>query len=605
MNIETPYIRNMAIIAHVDHGKTTLVDKLLHQSGTLDQRKEYQERVMDSNPLEMERGITILAKNTGIIYKNYAINLVDTPGHADFGGEVERVLTMVDCVLLLVDAVDGPMPQTRFVTQKAFQCGLNPIVVINKVDRPGADPNRVMDQIFELFDTLGATDTQLDFPIIYTSALQGWAVLDLDDPKENMEPLLDFIVQHVKPPQVDPRASFKMQITTLDYSSYVGTLGIGRVQQGNVRRNQSVVLTHPDGRYFPMKVSMLYRSVGLERIEIEEAIAGDIITIAGSENIEVSMSVCSTEDTTPLPALKIDEPTVSMCLQVNDSPFVGKEGKLLTSRQIRERLAHESKINVALQVEDGETPDKFILKGRGELHLSVLLETMRREGFEMAVGRPQVILKKEDGEVFEPFEYLTVDVPMTLQGVVLEALGQRKGIVKEMDTFQDRCKMTFEIPSRGLIGFHFQFLMLTSGQGLMSHIFLEYRPFIKNFKNTGRDRGALISMANGDATGYSLFNIQERGQLIIGPQVSVYEGMIVGIHSRQNDLVVNVTKGKQLTNMRASGTDENIILTPPLKITLETALEMINDDELVEITPQSIRLRKRHLKEVDRKRSGK
>lgn len=605
MEIKTSHIRNIAIIAHVDHGKTTLVDKLLHQSGTLDQRKEYQERVMDSNPLEMERGITILAKNTGIIYKDYAINLVDTPGHADFGGEVERVLTMVDSVLLLVDAVDGPMPQTRFVTQKAFQCGLNPIVVINKVDRPGADPNRVMDQIFELFDTLGANDTQLDFPIVYTSALQGWAVLDLDDPKTSMEPLLDFIVQHVQPPKADPIASFKMQITTLDYSSYVGTLGIGRIQQGKVRRNQSVVLTHPDGRNHPMKISRLYRSVGLERIEIEEAIAGDIITIAGSENIEVSMTACSLEDTTPLPALQIDEPTVSMSLQVNDSPFVGKEGKLLTSRQIRDRLAHEAKINVALQVEDGDTADKFILKGRGELHLSVLLETMRREGFEMAAGRPQVILKKIDGEVFEPFEYLTVDVPMTLQGVVLEALGQRKGIVKEMDTFQDRCKMTFEIPSRGLIGFHFQFLMLTSGQGIMSHIFLEYRPYIKTFKNTGRDRGALISMAQGDATAYSLFNLQERGQMIIGPQVSVYEGMIVGIHSRQNDLVVNVTKGKQLTNMRASGSDENIILTPPLKITLETALEMINDDELVEITPQSIRLRKRHLKEVDRKRESK
>lgn len=605
MNIKTDFIRNMAIIAHVDHGKTTLVDKLLHQSGTLDQRKEYQERVMDSNPLEMERGITILAKNTGIMYKDYAINLVDTPGHADFGGEVERVLTMVDSVLLLVDAVDGPMPQTRFVTQKAFQCGLNPIVVINKIDRPGADPDKVMDQVFELFDTLGANDTQLDFPIVYTSALQGWAVMDLDDPKESMAPLLDFIVQHVPPPKVDPTAAFKMQITTLDYSSYVGTLGIGRVQQGSVKRNQTAVLSHPDGRQSNMKVSTLYRSVGLERIEIDEAIAGDIITIAGSDNIEVSMSVCAPEDPTPLPALKIDEPTVSMCMQVNDSPFVGKEGKLLTSRQIRDRLSHEAKINVALQVEDGETADKFILKGRGELHLSVLIETMRREGFEMAVGRPEVILKKEGGEVLEPFELLTVDVPMNQQGSVLEALGQRKGVVNEMETFQDRCKMTFEIPSRGLIGFHFQFLMLTSGQGLMSHIFLEYRPFVQNFKNTGRERGALISMASGDATAYSLYNLQDRGQMIIGPQVSVYEGMIVGIHSRNNDLVVNVTKGKQLTNIRAAGTDENIILTPPLKITLETALETINDDELVEVTPQSIRLRKKHLKEVDRKRASK
>jgi GTP-binding protein len=599
-------IRNVAIIAHVDHGKTTLVDKLLHQSGTLDQRKEYGERVMDSNELERERGITILAKTTGIMYKDYAINVVDTPGHADFGGEVERVLTMVDSVLLLVDAVDGPMPQTRFVTQKAFACGLNPIVVINKIDRPGADPDKVMDQVFELFDSLGATDKQLDFPVIYTSALQGWAVLNLNDSHSPMTLLLDFIIDHVRPPSVQPDAVFKMQVTTLDYSPYVGTLGIGRVQSGKVVRNQVVALVTPDGQKTQTKISGIYRALGLERVEIPEGSAGDIIAITGSNDLKVSMTVCDPSDITPFPALKIDEPTVSMVLQVNDSPFVGKEGKLLTTRQIRERLEHEAKINVALKLEEGETADKFVLKGRGELHLAILLETMRREGFEMAVGRPQVILKKIDDKTYEPFELLIIDVPLTLQGTVLEELGRRKAIVNDMENIQqDRCKMTFEIPSRGLIGFHYQFLMLTSGQGIMSHVFIEYRPYLDSLKISGRLQGAMISMCAGEATGYSLFNLQERGHMLVEPQAKVYEGMLVGIHSRNNDLVVNVTKGKQLTNMRASGTDENIILTPPKRMTLEIALETINDDELVEITPLSIRLRKKYLTEVERKRSGK
>lgn len=600
-------IRNVAIIAHVDHGKTTLVDKLLHQSGTLDQRKEYGERMMDSNDLERERGITILAKTTGIMYKDYAINLVDTPGHADFGGEVERVLTMVDSVLLLVDAADGPMPQTRFVTQKAFSCGLNPIVVINKIDKRGADPDKVMDQIFELFDSLGATDSQLDFPIVYTSALEGWAVTNLEnDPRTSMAPLLDFIIKHVQPPAVEPDQPFKMQVTTLDYSPYVGTLGIGRVHRGKVVRNQVVALVSPDGQKTQTKISGIYRALGLERVEITEGCAGDIIAITGSNDLTVSMTVCDPVDITPYPALKIDEPTVSMVLQVNDSPFVGKEGKLLTTRQIRERLEHEEKINVALKLETGETADKFVLKGRGELHLAILLETMRREGFEMAVGRPEVILKKVDEKIHEPFELLIIDVPLTLQGTVLEELGRRKALVKDMEVVQeDRCKMTFEIPSRGLIGFHYQFLMLTSGQGIMSHVFLEYRPYLDSLKISGRQQGAMISMCAGEATGYSLFNLQERGQMLIDPQTKVYEGMLVGIHSRGNDLVVNVTKGKQLTNMRASGTDENIILTPPKRLTLEIALETINDDELVEITPLSIRLRKKYLTEVDRKRSHK
>jgi GTP-binding protein len=560
---------------------------------------------MDSNPLEKERGITILAKTTGLLYQEYYINLVDTPGHADFGGEVERVLTMVDSVLLLVDAVDGPMPQTRFVTQKAFACGLNPIVVINKVDRPGAEPDRVMDEIFELFDSLGATDQQLDFPVIYTSALEGWAVKNLEDPHVNMNPLLDFLISHVSSPKVESDAPFKMQVTTLDYSPYLGTLGIGRVQQGRVVKNQNVFLVSPDGAKISAKISGIYRAVGLDRVDITEGIAGDIIAVSGSNDIAVSMTICDPADIVPLPALDIDEPTVSMILQVNDSPFVGKEGKLLTTRQIRDRLEHEAKINVALKLEDGETADKFILKGRGELHLAILLETMRREGFEMAVGRPEVILKKKDDKWLEPFELLVIDVPLTLQGTVLEELGRRKALLKEMDMLKERCKITFEIASRGLIGFHYHFLMMTSGQGVMSHVFLEYRPYMDSLKTTGRQQGAMISMCAGDASGYSLFSLQERGQMIIDPQVKVYEGMVVGIHSRTNDLVVNVTKGKQLTNMRASGTDEHIVLTPPKRMTLEIALETINEDELVEITPKSIRLRKKYLTENERKKADK
>lgn len=599
-------MRNIAIIAHVDHGKTTLVDKLLHQSGTLDTRKEYQERLMDSNELERERGITILSKNTGITYKDHAINVVDTPGHADFGGEVERVLNMVDAVLLLVDATDGPMPQTRFVTQKAFSKGLNPIVVINKVDRDSADPDRVMTEVFDLFDSLGATDQQLDFPVLYASALQGWAVANLDDQRVNMLPLLDFIIDHVSPPAVKVDAALQLQVTTLDYSPYVGTLGIGRIEAGSIAKNMTVALANDDGKSQTMKVSALFRSVGLSRVEVDKAFAGDIVAFSGSEQIAISKTVCSPQEIIPLPALEIDQPTVSMMLYVNDSPFAGKEGKFLTTRQIWDRLSHEQRINVALKVEKTDHADRFLLKGRGELHLSVLLETMRREGFEMAVGRPQVIMQERDGIALEPFEILTVDVPVEMQGAVMEEIGQRKGILNDMQTDDTgRCKMTFDIAARGMIGFHHHFLMMTSGQGVMSHVFQEYREAISNYTGHQRIQGAMISSTQGESRGYALFNLQERGALFISPQVAVYEGMVVGLHSRGNDLIVNVTKEKQLTNIRAAGTDENIVLTPPRKLSLEVALETINDDELVEITPESIRLRKIFLKEHERKRAAR
>ena len=599
-------IRNIAIIAHVDHGKTTLVDKLLHQSGTLDSRKEYQERLMDSNELERERGITILSKNTGITYKDYAINVVDTPGHADFGGEVERVLNMVDAVLLLVDATDGPMPQTRFVTQKAFSKGLNPIVVINKVDRDSADPDRVMTEVFDLFDSLGATDKQLDFPVIYASALHGWAVANLEDERRDMLPLLDYIVGNVAPPAVDTSGSLQLQVTTLDYSPYVGTLGIGRIQRGSMKKNMTATLANPDGTSTNMKVSGLYRSHGLSRVEVEQAFAGDIVAFSGSDEIAISKTLCSVENIDPLPALDIDRPTVSMMLYVNDSPFAGKEGKFLTTRQIYDRLMHEQRINVALKVEKTDNADRFLLKGRGELHLSVLLETMRREGFEMAVGRPQVIMLEEEGVTKEPFEILTVDVPSELQGSIMEEIGNRKGILKDMQTDESgRCKLTFEIAARGLIGFHHHFLMMTSGQGIMSHVFEEYRPAISNYSGHNRIQGAMISSTQGESRGYALFNLQERGALFIDPSIAVYEGMVVGLHSRGNDLIVNVTKEKQLTNIRAAGTDENIVLTPPKRMSLEVALETINDDELVEITPKSIRLRKIYLKEHERKRASR
>ena len=604
--LDSAKIRNIAIIAHVDHGKTTLVDKLLHQSGTLDSRKEYQERLMDSNELERERGITILSKNTGITYKDYAINVVDTPGHADFGGEVERVLNMVDAVLLLVDATDGPMPQTRFVTQKAFDRGLNPIVVINKVDRDSADPDRVITEVFDLFDSLGATDKQLDFPVIYASALHGWAVKDLDDKRQDMLPLLDYIIDNVEPPQVDSSGSLQLQVTTLDYSPYVGTLGIGRISRGVVKKNMTASLVEPDNSVKSIKVSGLYRSHGLSRVEVDEAYAGDIVAFSGSDDIAISKTLCSVENPEPLEALQIDRPTVSMMLHVNDSPFAGKEGKFLTTRQIYDRLMHEQRINVALQVEKTNHADRFLLKGRGELHLSVLLETMRREGFEMAVGRPQVIMIEEEGVMKEPFEILIVDVPSEQQGSVMEEIGNRKGLLKDMQTDDSgRCKMTFEIAARGLIGFHHHFLMMTSGQGIMSHVFEDYRPVISNYSGHKRIQGAMISSTQGESRGYALFNLQERGSLFISSGVPVYEGMVVGLHSRGNDLVVNVTKEKQLTNIRASGTDENIILTPPRKLSLEVALETINDDELVEITPQSIRLRKVFLKEHERKKAAR
>lgn len=604
--LDSAKIRNIAIIAHVDHGKTTLVDKLLHQSGTLDSRKEYQERLMDSNELERERGITILSKNTGITYKDYAINVVDTPGHADFGGEVERVLNMVDAVLLLVDATDGPMPQTRFVTQKAFDRGLNPIVVVNKVDRDSADPDRVITEVFDLFDSLGATDKQLDFPVIYASALHGWAVKELDDERTDMLPLLDYIIDRVEPPKVDTQGPLQLQVTTLDYSSYVGTLGIGRIARGSVKKNMTASLVTPDNTVKSVKVSGLYRSHGLSRVEVDEAFAGDIVAFSGSDDIAISKTLCDVEAPEPLPALQIDRPTVSMMLYVNDSPFAGKEGKFLTTRQIYDRLMHEQRINVALQVEKTDSADRFLLKGRGELHLSVLLETMRREGFEMAVGRPQVIMIEENGVNCEPFEVLTVDVPTEMQGAIMEEIGNRKGLLQDMQTDDcGRCKMTFDIAARGLIGFHHHFLMMTSGQGIMSHVFEEYRPVISNYAGHKRIQGAMISSSQGESRGYALFNLQERGALFISPGIAVYEGMVVGLHSRGNDLIVNVTKEKQLTNVRASGTDENIVLTPPKKLSLEVALETIGDDELVEVTPENIRLRKIFLKEHERKKAAR
>ncbi len=597
-------LRNIAIIAHVDHGKTTLVDCLLRQSGTLTTRQDTG-RVMDSNVLEQERGITILAKNTGIIWNGYRINIVDTPGHADFGGEVERVLSMVDSVLLLVDAVDGPMPQTRFVTQKAFQQGLNPIVVINKIDREGARPDWVMDQMFDLFDRLGATDQQLDFPVVYTSAIGGYAKINLSDPAVNMDPLFNAIVQHVHAPKVSLDGPFQMQISSLDYSSYVGTIGIGRITRGRISRNTQITVLDSEGKKRNGRILQIFHHIGLARVEADAAQAGDIVAITGVEGIHISDTLCDPQCVEGLPPLTVDEPTVTMTFQVNASPFAGKEGKFLTSRQIGERLERELLHNVALRVVQTSEADKFKVSGRGELHLSILIETMRREGFELAVSRPEVILKEVDGEKQEPYEQVVIDVEDEHQGSIMEQMGTRRGDLKNMvSDGKGRIRLEYVVPTRGLIGFRTEFLTLTSGTGIMHHVFDHYGPYNKQAL-ASRLNGVLISNQAGKAAAYALWGIQERGKLIITPQTEVYEGMVVGRHSRDNDLIVNVTKEKQLTNMRASGSDEHIVLVPQIKLTLEQALEFIEDDELVEITPINIRIRKKFLKEHERKRGGK
>lgn len=598
-------LRNIAIIAHVDHGKTTLVDKMLQQSGTINTRAGVVERVMDSNELEKERGITILAKNTAIKWNGYRINIVDTPGHADFGGEVERILSMVDSVLLLVDAVDGPMPQTRFVTQKAFAQGLKPIVVINKIDRPGARPDWVVDQVFDLFDRLGATDEQLDFPIVYTSALLGTATLDLDKPETNIDALFDTIVKLVAPPKVDPEGSLQMQISSLDYSSYVGAIGIGRISRGKIKTNMPVAIVDAKGNRRNGKILQVLGYLGLDRVEVPEASAGDIVAITGIENLGISDTICDPTNVEALPALSVDEPTVSMTFQVNDSPFAGKEGKYLTSRHIRDRLQRELIHNVALRVSEGDSAEKFIVSGRGELHLSILIETMRREGYELAVSRPEVIIREIDGVKCEPYENLTVDVEETHQGSIMETLAARKGdLLNMMPDGKGRVRLDYMMPSRGLIGFHTDFLSLTSGSGLMYHSFDHYGESKKG-AISGRINGVMISNMLGKATAYALWNLQDRGRMLIDPQVDVYEGMIVGIHSRDNDLVVNVTKEKQLTNIRAAGSDENILLTPAIRFSLEQALAFIQDEDLVEITPKTIRIRKKLLKEHERKRASR
>jgi len=598
-------LRNIAIIAHVDHGKTTLVDKLLQQSGTLGDRAAPPERVMDSNALERERGITILAKNTALHWRDYHINIVDTPGHADFGGEVERVLSMVDSVLLLVDAVDGPMPQTRFVTQKAFAMGFKPIVVINKVDRPGARPHWVLDRTFDLFDRLGATDEQLDFPVIYASALQGYAGLEETVRDGNMDPLFETIIAHVPPPAVDPTGPFQLQVSSLDYNSYVGVIGIGRIRRGKVKTNTPVVILDRHGNRRNGRVLQILGFQGLERIEFPEASAGDIIAFTGIDGLGISDVICDPSTVEPLPPLKVDEPTMSMTFQVNTSPFAGREGKYVTSRQVRERLQRELIHNVALRIEDTDDPDKFKVSGRGELHLSILIENMRREGYELAVSRPEVILHEIDGEICEPYEQLTVDVEEQHQGTIMEKLGERRGELLDMQPDgKGRVRLDYLIPARGLIGFQTEFLTATSGTGLLYHVFDRYGPQKKGAIGA-RLSGVLIANATGKALAYALFNLQERGRMMVGHGDEVYEGMIVGIHSRDNDLVVNPLKAKQLTNIRAAGSDENILLTPAVRMSLEQALEFIDDDELVEVTPKSIRVRKKLLLEHERKRASR
>jgi GTP-binding protein len=598
-------LRNIAIIAHVDHGKTTLVDRLLQQSGTLDGRAAPQERIMDSNDLERERGITILSKNTSIVWGGYRINIVDTPGHSDFGGEVERVLSMVDSVLLLVDAVDGPMPQTRFVTQKAFSMGFRPIVVINKIDRDGARPGWVLDQTFDLFDRLGATGAQLDFPVVYASALQGYAGHDPDVRGGDMTPLFETIVRHVPPPAVDSNGPLQMQISTLDYNSFVGVIGIGRITRGTVRPNTAVTVIDRYGAERRGRVLQVLGFHGLKRAEVDAAGAGDIIAVSGIEPLDISDTLCDPEHVEVLPPLTVDEPTISMTFQPNTSPFAGREGRFVTSRNIAERLQQELKHNVALRVEQGGEADKFRVSGRGELHLSILIEMMRREGFELAVGRPEPILREREGRMLEPYEQLAVDVDAAYQGAVMDRLGGRRAELRHMaPDGRGRVRLDYIIPARGLIGFRTEFLSITSGTGLMYQVFDHYGPYVQGAIGQ-RVNGALIANGQGKALGYALFNLQERGRLMIGAGDEVYEGMVVGIHARGNDLTVNPLKAKKLTNIRAAGSDENILLTPALRMTLEQALEFIDDDELVEVTPAAIRVRKKLLKEHERKSASR
>lgn len=598
-------IRNIAIVAHVDHGKTTLVDQLFRQSDTLAERAEVYERMMDSMDLERERGITIMAKNTAIRWKDYQINIVDTPGHADFGGEVERVLSMVDSVLLLVDAMDGPMPQTRFVTQKAFDMGLHPIVVINKIDRPGARADWVLNETFDLFDRLGATDEQLDFPIVYASGLNGYAGDNPDIRAGDMTPLFEAIVAHVPPPNVDRDAPFRMQISSLDYSSYTGVIGIGRIERGSISSNTPVKIIGRDGAVRSGRVLQIFKFLGLEKVEVDNAAAGDIISFTGIDPLYISDTLCDPNHVEALPSLSVDEPTMSMTFQVNNSPFAGREGKYVTSRQIKERLDRELIHNVALRVEEMDDPDKFKVSGRGELHLSVLIETMRREGYELGVSRPEVIYKEVDGEIHEPYEFVVLDLDEQHQGGVMERMGERKGELRNMvPDGKGRIRLEYLIPTRGLIGFQTEFMTLTSGSGLKFQTFDHYGPKKDGLGKT-RHNGVLVSMATGKALAYALFNLQDRGRLFIGHGDEVYEGMVIGIHSRDNDLTVNPLKAKQLTNIRAAGSDENLILTPPIRNTLEQALEFIDDDELVEVTPKSIRIRKKYLTENERKRAKK
>ena len=597
--------RNIAIIAHVDHGKTTLVDKLLAQSGTLDRKNINAERIMDSNDQERERGITILAKNTALTWRDHRINIVDTPGHADFGGEVERVLSMVDSVLLLVDAVDGPMPQTRFVTQKAFERGLNPIVVVNKVDRPGARPDWVIDQVFDLFDRLGATDEQLDFSVVYASALEGIAGLEADALHKDMTPLLDLIIERVPAPEVNAQGPLQMRISALDYSNYVGVIGVGRITRGKLKRNTPVSIIDREGSIRNGRVLEVMMHHGLERIESEQAEAGDIVCITGIDGLNISDTICAQDAIEALPALLVDEPMISMTFQVNDSPFAGQDGKYISSRTIKERLEKELIHNVALRVAQGDTADKFIVSGRGELHLSVLIESMRREGYELGVSRPEVIQKEIDGIRHEPYEQLVIDCETEHQGSILEELGERRAEINNMQPDgMGRVRLEFIVPARGLIGFRSQFMTITSGSGIMTHVFDHYGP-VKAGPVAKRTNGVLVSMVSGKALGYALFALQERGCLFINPAIEVYEGMIVGLHNRDNDLVVNPTKAKQLTNIRAAGTDENINLTPPIQHSLEQALEFIEEDELVEVTPNHLRLRKKFLKGYERKRASR
>ena len=598
-------LRNIAIIAHVDHGKTSLVDKLLQQSGSLGVREKPPERVMDSNELERERGITILSKTTAVDWHGTRVNIVDTPGHADFGGEVERVLSMVDSVLLLVDAVDGPMPQTRFVTAKAFARGLRPILVINKVDRDGARPHWVLDQTFDLFDRLGATDEQLDFPVIYASALGGYAGLTADVRSGDMSPLMNAVIEHVPEPNVEINGAFRMQISTLDYSSYVGAIAIGRIDRGTARRNMAVTIVDNDGKKRHGRILQVLRARGLEREEVETAEAGDIVAVTGIDRPRVSETVCDPAQVESLPLLSVDEPTVSMTFQVNTSPFAGQDGKYLTSRQLDARLQRELIHNVALRVEPTEDPDKFAVSGRGELHLGILIETMRREGYELAISKPQIVVKEVDGKLCEPFEQVTIDVEDRHQGAIMEMIGARRGDLTDMvPDGKGRVRLDYVVPARGLIGLRPGFLTATSGTGLIYHSFSHYGP-ISHGAIAPRLNGVMISNMLGKSLGYSLFTLQERGRLFVSPGDDVYEGMVVGLHSRNNDLVVNPTKAKQLTNIRAAGTDENILLTPPQRMTLEQALEFIEDDELVEVTPKAIRLRKRYLKEHERKKASR